>query len=158
MTVSVSAALLATANAAAAGAADGSKNAAFCGAISAGIGSGYKPVARRDGVIVLSMTMSGSLASSGYGLSIPDAYATLTVLTAADIDTGSWTLRVEKASDAAVYLHGTLGTVGTDFTLSADLDPAVGIALYGLFLRSPSIDTTSSTVPVGAGPSWTLTF
>lgn len=158
MTVSVSSALLATANAAAAGAADGSKNAAFCGALSTGIGSGYKLVARRDGVIVLSMTMSGSLASSSYGLSIPDAYSTLTVLTAADIDTGSWTLRVEKASDAAVYLHGTLGTAGTDFTLSADLDPAVGIALYGLFLRSPSIDTTSSTVPVGVGGSWTLTF
>ena len=158
MTVSVSSALLATANAAAASAPDGSKNAAFCGALSTGIGSGYKLVARRDGVIVLSMTMSGSLASSSYGLSIPDDYATLTVLTAADIDTGSWTLRIEKASDAAVYLHGTLGTAGTDFTLSADLDPAVGIVLYRLFLRSPSIDTTSSTVPVGVGGSWTLTF
>lgn len=144
MTVSVSSALLATANAAAASAPDGSKNAAFCGALSTGIGSGYKLVARRDGVIVLSMTMSGSLASSSYGLSIPDDYATLTVLTAADIDTGSWTLRIEKASDAAVHLEGTLGRSGTDFVMSASLTADSTIALAGIYLRSPAIDTPSA--------------
>lgn len=146
MTVSVTSALLATANAAAAAVADGAKNAAFCGAIASGIGSGYKLVARRSGVVVLTITMSGSMLAAGGGLSVPDEYGSLDLLTAADIDSGTWTLRIEKASDAAVYLEGTLGRSGADFTLSDDLDVEKGIAISSLFLNSPALDTP----PAGA--------
>lgn len=141
MAVQPTSGLLSAANAAASGAADGAKNAAFCGAIATGIGSGYKIVARRNGEVVLSLTMSGSLSASGAGLAIPNSYGSLDTLLAADIDTGSWTLRVEKASDPAVYLEGTLGRSGTDFILSDDLDPAKGFAISGLTLRSPALDT-----------------
>lgn len=144
MAVTVSSALLSAANSAASGASEGSKNAAFCSAISTGIGSGYRIVARRSSVVVLDMTMSGSLSSSATGLAIPDSYSALNTLLAADIDSGSWSLRVEKASDANVYLHGTLGRSGTDFILSADLDPEAGIALNGLVMLSPSIDAAPS--------------
>lgn len=147
MAVTVSSALLATANAAASGASEGGKNAAFCGAIATGIGSGYKLVARRSGATVLDMTMSGSLSASSTGIAIPDAYAALNILTAADIDSGTWSLRIEKASDANVYLNGTLGRNVGDFLLSDDLDPDAGIALSGVFLRSPSIDAV-------VGGSW----
>lgn len=145
MAVQPTSGLLSAANSAASSAADGAKNAAFCAAISSGIGSGYKIVARRNGEVVLSLTMSGSLSSSGAGLAIPNSYGSLNTLLAADIDTGTWTLRIEKASDPAVYLEGTLGRSGTDFQLSDDLDPATGISISGLFLASPQIDT--ATVP-----------
>lgn len=141
MTLSVTSSLLSAANAAAAAVADGAKNAAFCAAISSGIGSGYKLVARRNAIIVLQMTMSGSLGSSSSGITIPDYYASLDTLLSADIDEGTWTLRIEKASDAAVYIEGTLGRAGTDFTLSDDIDETGTIALSGIFLNSPSLDS-----------------
>lgn len=135
MAVTATAGLLAAAVAAAGAVSDGAKNAAFAGAISSGIGSGYKIVARRNGIVVLDMTMSGSLGVSSAGISLPDSYASLSTLLAADIDSGTWTLRIEKASDSAVYLEGTIGRSGTDFILSDDLDPALGIALSGVFLQ-----------------------
>jgi len=143
MTVQATSALLSAANAAASGAADGSKNAAFCAAIASGIGSGYKIVARRDGVVVLSMTMDGSMSSSSSGLAIPNSYASLDTLLAADIDSGTWTLRIEKASDPTVYVEGTLGRTGEDFALNGDLDPSTGLTINGLFLASPQLDTVA---------------
>lgn len=143
MSVTVSSALLATANAAADGAADGAKNAAFCGAISTGIGSDCRLVARRDGVVVLDVRLPGALTVSSAGLDVPTQYNALYTLSAADIDTGTWTLRIEKFSDASVYLTGSLGRSGTDFLLSDDLDPAKGFAIAGLTLRSPSLDTST---------------
>lgn len=141
MSVTVSSALLAAANAAASAAADGAKNAAFCGAISAGIGSDFRLVARRDGVVVLDVRLPGALTVSSAGLDVPTQYNALYTLSAADIDTGAWTLRIEKFSDASVYLTGSLGRSGTDFLLSDDLDPDKGFAIAGLTLRSPSLDT-----------------
>lgn len=141
MTLSVTSALLAAANAAAGAVSDGAKNAAFCAAISSGIGSGYKLVARRNGIIVLQMTMSGSLGSSSSAITIPDAYSSLDTIVSADIDSGTWTLRVEKASDSGVYIEGTLGRSGTDFVLSDDISETSGIALGGVFLVSPSLDS-----------------
>lgn len=135
MAVTATAGLLAAAVAAAGAVADGEKNAAFAGAISSGIGSGYKIVARRNGIVVLDMTMSGSLGVSSAGISLPDSYASLSTLLAADIDSGTWTLRIEKASDPSVYLEGTIGRSGTDFILSDDLNPALGISLSGIFLQ-----------------------
>jgi len=143
MTITVSASLLSAANAAASAAADGSKNAAFCVALSSGIGASYRLVARRDSVVVLDLTMSGSLTASASGLQLPSSYATLNTLDAADIDTGTWTLRVEKGSDSTVYLSGSLGRSGADWTLSDDLDPERGIALSGMFMQAPAIDSVS---------------
>lgn len=142
MAVTVTPALLSAANAAAAGAAEGSKRNAFGTAIAAGIGSGYKLVARRNGGVVLDLTMSGSLVLTAAGLVIPNDYSTLNALLAAQINSGTWTLRIEKASDAAVYLQGTLGPPGSnqDFTLSQNLDPDLGIALSGITLRLPMLD------------------
>lgn len=135
MAVTATSGLLAAAVSAAGAVSDGQKNAAFAGAISSGIGSGYKIVARRNGIVVLDMTMSGSLGVSSAGISLPDSYASLSTLLAADIDSGSWTLRIEKAADSAVYLEGTIGRIGTDFILSDDLDPTLGISLSGVFLQ-----------------------
>lgn len=144
MAVTPSAALLSAANSAAAAVADGQKNAAWCGAIAAGIGSGYRIVARRDGVVVLDVSMSGSLSSVYGGLAIANSYATLNTLLSADIDTGTWTLRIEKASDAATYLQGSIGRSGTDFILSADLSADDPFSLgAGIVLRSPSLDTST---------------
>lgn len=144
MAVTPSAALLSAANSAAGAVADGQKNAAWCGAIASGIGSGYKLVARRDGVIVLDVTMSGSLAQVSGGLAIPSSYASLNTLLAADIDSGAWTLRVEKAGDPATYLQGTIGRSGTDFVLNGDLVAGAPISLgSGIVLRSPSLDTST---------------
>lgn len=146
MAITVTSALLSAANAAASSASEGSKNAAFCAAIASGIGSGYKIVARRDGEVVLDLTMSGSMTSSAYGLTIPNAYSVRNTLESADIDSGTWTIRFEKASDPAVYLQGTLGPAGSaaDLYLSADLDSTLDIALSGIVLRSPQIDSASS--------------
>lgn len=141
MAVTPSAGLLAAANSAAAGVADGQKNAAWCAAIASGIGANYKIVARRDSVVVLDLTMSGALGASSAGLQISDSYAAINTLDVADIDTGTWTLRIEKASDSSVYVQGTLARSGADWSLSDDLNPNLGIALSGMFARSPSLDS-----------------
>lgn len=145
MAVTPSTALLASANAAAGAVADGQKNTAWCGAIASGIGSGYKLVARRDGIVVLDLTMSGSLQAVAGGLAIPGSYVTRNTLLDADIDSGTWSMRVEKAGDPSVYLNGTLGRIGTDFVLDADLvaGGAIALAPSGIVLRSPSLDTST---------------
>lgn len=156
--LTVSAALLATANAAASAAADGAKNAAFGNAVSAGIGSAYRIVARREGIIVLDLSMSGALTVSGNSLVIPDDYASVNTKLAADIDTGTWTLRVEKSSDASVYLTGSLGPAGggADFTLSRDLEEERTVALLGITMRLPQFDTSTFVDDIVADMGTTL--
>lgn len=143
MALTVSANLLSAANSAAGAASDGDKNAAFTAAIASGIGADYRVIARRNGEIVLDVRMPGTMDTSRVGLRIPDDYSAIYAHEAADIDTGTWSLRFEKAGDPTTYLSGTLGRSGGDFTLSADLDPTKGIALAGMLLRSPSLDTSS---------------
>lgn len=146
MAVTPSSALLSAANAAAGAVSDGQKNAAWCGAIASGIGGGYKIVARRDGVVVLDMTMSGPLSQVSGGLAIPNSYATLNTLLAADIDSGTWTMRVEKSGDPTTYLQGTIGRSGTDFVLSGDLSSEIQVSLgTGIILLSPALDTVTDT-------------
>lgn len=101
---------------------------------------------RRNGTVVLSMVMDGSLSSSSAGITIPAGYSAIETLANADIDTGTWVMRIEKASDAAVYMEGSVGAANgsADFWLSEDLDESGIVAISpALVLRSPALDTVS---------------
>lgn len=86
-----------------------------------------------------------------------------------DIDSGTWTCRIEKASDANVYVQGTLGPVGSgaDFILTGDLTNGGNIALSPqIVMTSPPFDTTTTTNSVAtilsdmnhqlAGLAWSI--
>lgn len=143
MAVTVSTTLLAAANAAATAASDGQKNEAFCSAIASGIGANPRLVARRNDVVVCDVRLDGSLTASRIGLAVPESYTAVYALNAADIDTGTWTLRFEKNGDPTTYLSGSIGRSSGDFTLSDDLDPDKPLAISGVLMRSPSLDSVS---------------
>lgn len=145
MTITVSGSEQTAALAAASSAAEGSKNTAYCQSIANAIGAGYKIVARRDSIIVLSMTMTGSLSVNSYGLVVGTSPASVDTLLAADIDSGTWTLSIEKGADPAVYISGSLARSGGDFNLSADLDPALAVGFSApIVLRAPSLDSVGT--------------
>lgn len=147
MAASMSATMQNAADTAANAAANGSKNTAYLTSISSSIGSGYKIKARRDGVVALAMTMTGSLSVASGVITLPTSYSTLDTLTTADIDSGTWTLRIEKASDATVYIEGSLGRAGGayDFTLTNDLLTADGVTLSpAIVLSPPQYDTVTT--------------
>lgn len=149
MAATLSATMQNAADTAANAAANGSKNTAYLNSISTSIGSGYKVKAYRNGTEVLAMTMTGSLTVSGGKITLPTSYASLDTLSTADIDSGTWVLRIEKASDATVYIEGSLGKSGgtSDFTLTADLVSGDDVTLGSIVLEPPQYDvvTTPST-------------
>lgn len=59
---------------------------------------------------------------------------------AADIQTGTWTARVQKASDATRGIDGTCGPPGSgaDFILSIDLDGTTAMAVAAIVFNAPS--------------------
>lgn len=147
MAATVSTTMQNAADTAAGAAANGAKNAAYLTSIISSIGSGYKIKAYRNGVAQIAMTMTGSMTASGSTITIPTSYASLDTLLTADIDSGTWTLRIEKASDANVYIEGSLGPAGgsTDFTLSFDTTSGGDVLLGSIKLIAPSYDTVSDT-------------
>lgn len=146
MAATLSATMQNAADTAANAAANGSKNAAYLTSISSSIGSGYKVKALRNGTEVLAMTMTGSLSVSSGTITLPTSYASLDTLSNADIDSGTWVLRIEKASDAGVYIEGSLGKAGGDFdfTLTGDLVSGDDVTLGSIVLNPPSYDTVTS--------------
>lgn len=145
MTVTVDATTQATAVAAAGAAANGAKNAAYLNAISTAIGANYKVLLKREGSTVYTGTATGSLSVAAGQIALPTSLGSVTV-SAADIDTGSWVIRVEKAADSAVYFQSTLTpTSGSGpFYLTADLESSGTLTLGSLVFASPEFDTEAS--------------
>lgn len=115
-----------------AAASTGGRATAALSAVVSAIGTGYKFKGRRDGTVVLALTYSGSLPTSGTTIVVPSSFTTVTN-DAADIDSGTWTGRIES-SDGSRYIEGTLGRSGTDFVLGADLDGTSTIVLSSISL------------------------
>mgnify|MGYP002682807648 CR=1 FL=1 len=91
-------------------AANGAKDAAFLSSWQTAIGADAKVVLYRDAVAVYTGAISGNVPIVGSAFVIETA--TQSSISASDIDTGSWELRIEKASDAAVYFGCTVTRAG----------------------------------------------
>jgi len=123
-------------------AANGAKEAAFLSSWQTAIGSNGKVVLYRDAVSVWSSTLTGTVPISGSAFVI--TAVSQVSISAADIDTGAWELRVEKAADAAVYFGCTVAraeTVGTVGELNGDLPSSGTLTLGTLTFNAPDMDT-----------------
>lgn len=132
--------------AAANAAANGAKEAAFLSSWQTAIGSNGKVVLYRDAVSVWSSTLTGTVPISGSAFVI--TAVSQVSISAADIDTGAWELRVEKATDAAVYFGCTIAraeTVGTIGELNGDLPSSGTLTLGTLTFNAPDMDTVLPT-------------
>lgn len=137
-------ALAAAATNAANDAISGSKNAAYLTYIRDQIGANFLMKLLREDVVVWQATATGSLTISGSRFVLPTS-VTQTSITASDIDTGEWILRVENASDATVYIATAVTTTAGagPFRLSADLATSGSVILGSLLLNSPTFDTVA---------------
>lgn len=137
--------------AAATAAANGVKRAAWLTSWQTAIGSGARVALYRDSVRVWHGTITGTLTITGTAFVIETAAQVS--IAAADIDSGSWELRVEKASDAAVYFGCTVTRAGgTNIgALSDDLTGTATLDIGTLTFNAPPFDTvTSSQVQASA--------
>ncbi len=144
MSANVSTAALTAAIAAANAAAIGSQDAAYLDSLISAIGANYKRVLRRDGSTVWTGTASGSLTRTGSTLNI--AAITANASADADIDTGTWTHRIEKASDATVYIESEVGPTGSGKPgiLSNDLVSGASATLSAATMSGPGFDTATN--------------
>ncbi|MBX3703988.1 MAG: hypothetical protein KF822_09460 [Steroidobacteraceae bacterium] len=127
----------------------GTQKAAWSDDIRSGyIGSAAKLILKRNGTKQYETTFTGAATTDGDGnILMPGALAAPSTHLAADIDTGTWTLRIEKASDSSKGIDGTLGPPGSDanFILSKDTDGSNAITAGTIKLLAPA------TLDVGAG-------
>lgn len=145
MTVTVSATEQAAALAAASGAANGAKNAAYLSSIQTAIGSNFKVLLKRDATTVYSGVATGTLTISSGTFVLPTSLGSVSI-SDADIDTGTWVIRVEKASDDTVYFQSSVtpSAGAGPFFLSDDLSSSGTLTLGAMTFASPSFDTEAS--------------
>lgn len=145
MTATVDSTTLTAALAAADAAANGAKNAAYLNSIATSIGANYKVLLKRNGTTVYTGTATGSLAVADGTITVSGAHGSVSITTA-DIDTGSWVIRVEKAAASTTYFESTLtpSSGAGPFFLSDDLDSSGTVTFGAMTFASPALDTASS--------------
>lgn len=133
------------ATAAAAAATNGAKNNAYLTYLRDQIGANFVLKLVRDDIVVWQATASDPLNVSGSRLILPTS-ATQDSISAADIDSGQWILRVEHPTDGATKYIATgvtpTGGIGP-FRLSGDLSDGGSLTLGSLLLNSPAFDTVT---------------
>lgn len=122
----------------------GTKNAAYRGSLSTSMGSNFKRQLWRDGVKVWEATTSGGALSA---LVVGNTFvlsptASQTLITVADIDSGTWIHRIENASDATRFIATQVGKTGQGLpgALSDDLIASGGVILGSAILTCPNFD------------------
>lgn len=145
MTATVDSTTLTAALAAADAAANGAKNAAYLNSIATSIGANYKVLLKRDGTTVYTGTATGSLAVADGTITVSGSHGSVSISTA-DIDTGSWVIRVEKAAASTTYFESSLTKNGGSgpFFLSDDLDGSGTLTWGDITFSSPALDTEAS--------------
>ena len=125
-------------------ASDGQREATFLSVWQTRLGTNPTLNLYREGTKVWSATISSLLSIQGSAFVVPTTI-TQTTISAADIDTGSWEFRIEKASDSTVYYGATVTLAGgTDvLALSADTEADGSITLGSIVFNAPSLDTVS---------------
>jgi len=118
-----------------ANAASGNKIPAGQAVVLSGLPAGSSLQLIRSGVIVFSSTLP-ALQTVGAKLKLPKNYGAPSVFSVADVDTGTWKLRI---SNGSAYLEGDLTNAGGagPFKLSADLDPDDGFSIGDVYLSLP---------------------
>lgn len=112
-------------------AAVGSKRTAGYNAIIQAIGSNPTLQAFRNGTLVLDITLNGSMSISSNQLLFPTTVGAVRTIGTADINTGTWLVRVCKANTPTTYMEGAAGPVGgtTPFKFSSSLAPTNTLAI-----------------------------
>lgn len=105
---------------AAAAAANGSKNSAFLTSWQTTLGTDPKVRLYRNSTLAYDGYITGSIPISGSSFAVTSVTTSSTP--GGDIDTGTWELRVEKASDANVYIGSVVTKTGADNTLALSDD------------------------------------
>ena len=117
------------------------------------IGTNAKLILKRNGSTVYSTTFSGAASTNADGnIVLPTSLGSVVSNVAADIDSGTWTARIELASDSSKGITGTLGPpgAGKDFSLSADTDGTTPATVGSIILQAPSTLDVGY-VPPGVG-------
>lgn len=135
---------------AAASADNGSKRAAYLASWQSSIGSDAKVVLYRDATPVWVANLTGAVPVVGPSIIINSV--TQASVSEADINTGSWELRVEKSSDAAVYFGATVAADAAPeiFHLSDDLESDSTVSVSITF-NAPALDTVGGGGSGGTG-------
>lgn len=131
---------------------DGQKRLAYLESWQDSIGADAKVVLYREASAVWTATVSGALPIVGTAIFIT-AVSQVSV-SAADIDTGDWEVRVEKAADDTVYFGATVSKDGdtNEFALSDDLGSDDDITV-SLTFHAPDLDSNG-----GGGEPLALTL
>jgi hypothetical protein len=162
-------------------AATGSRRAAGLAVYQALLGTDWQLVLLRGGSAVVTLNFTSQITISSNTFVIP-AYNSLSGLTTADIDTGTWTAKVQTSDATTLVLSGTATKTGGagEFLLSDDLtsggtvtlgtvtlyfDPAIETAtFYPLpangFIESSdgtTVTTTTAQITDSGGLVWKLT-
>lgn len=161
MTATVSSTEQAAAVAAANAVPNGQKNAAYLNSIRTSMGSNYKRVLYQNGVAKYSVTTNnGQLVLDGNKLVVsPATGVSPSVNVAASLSSGTWVHRIEKASDANVYIESEAGAAGSGKAciVTPDLDGNNSVTIGVSELTSPAFDTSGSGTQDGFSEV-TLTF
>lgn len=144
-------ATLTSAIAAANAASNGFKNVAYLNAALTPLGSSVRAIAYRydpntaTDTAVYTGTYSGGITVSNSQIQLPTNWTQVS-LAAADIDSGSWWLRLENTSDTTKYLQGpiTNPTGAGPIRISKDFAAGDTLVWAGVNFASPSYDVVTS--------------
>ena len=130
--------------AAANGAAQGQKRAAYLQHLQGRIGANYLRQLWRDGVMVWQATASGTLPIVGANFVLPQS-ATQTAISAAAVSTGTWVHYIRNATDSARFIATPLSgpSGGAPAVLSGDLVGGGTVTLGAFVIQAPALDSAS---------------
>lgn len=119
---------------------NGAKRSAYLASWQSSIGDNAKVVLYRDASPVWTANLTGAVPVVGPSIVINSAMQVS--VSAADIDTGSWELRIEKAADSTVYFGATVAADAAPeiFHLSDDLESDSTVSVSITF-NAPALDT-----------------
>lgn len=132
------------------GAAAGGKRLAASTAWSARLGTNWHLVLYRDGTIVYEAVYASAVVASATNFSaIPAAPTSVSTNLAADADTGTWVMRIEKDTDRNTYMIVAAGGAasGAKAIIGQDLDGVLQVDASGVVVTLPSsLDVTAGDV------------
>lgn len=104
----------------------------------------------RDSVAVLTLSWSEPLANNGETLAAPAVAPTGSVLSA-DIDSGTWTARIESADGTYAATTASVGKSGADVVVADDIDADLGVSVSITLAMDDDLSSGGSALAPGDG-------
>lgn len=106
----------------------------------------------RDSVAVLTLSWSEALANNGETLAAPAVAPTGSVLSA-DIDSGTWTARIESQDGTYAATTASVGKSGADVVVADDIDADLGVSVSITLAMDDDLSSGGSVdPPLPSGP------